>query len=250
MIRDQNPWHDQDAFWELFEPVLFNPQRLAGTQTEVDNLVGLLRIGEHDRILDLCCGTGRHSLELARRGYSVIGVDRMASFIEKASRRAEDEHLQVSFVVGDMREYRQPNGFDIVMNLFGSFGYFEGPEDDRQVMDNMLASLRSGGRFLIETMGKEILARDFRERDWSEEGDTLVLAQRSLNEDWSRIQTRWIVIQGDQRIEHTVSVRAYSAAELASLMVGCGFSNVQVYGDLEGSPYNHEAKRLVVVGTK
>lgn len=171
-------------------------------------------------------------------------------FVEKAKQKAEKNHLDVESIVGDMREYCQPNSFNVVMNLFGSFGYFEDSDDDRQVVKNMYASLYSGGKFLIETMGKEILARGFQERDWSEEGDTLVLAERKPHQDWSRMQTRWIVIKGNQRVEHTVSVRSYSAVELSSLLADCCFANVQVYGDLEGIDYDQQAKRLVVIGTK
>jgi len=229
---------------------LYNQQRQSSAKVEVEKVVSLLEIRQNDRILDLCCGTGRHSLELARQGFDVVGVDRTTSFIKKAKQKAEKNNLKVEFVVNDMREYCQPNSFNIVMNLFGSFGYFEDPDDDRQVVKNMYASLCSGGKFLIETMGKEILARGFQERDWSEEGDTLVLAERKPIENWGRIQTRWIVINGDQHVEQTVSVRSYSAVELSSLLSDCGFTNVQVYGGLEGLDYDQGAKRLVVVGTK
>jgi SAM-dependent methyltransferase len=249
-MSDQYSWHSQDKFWELFEPILFNQQRQSSAKVEVEKVLSLLKIQQDDRILDLCCGAGRHSLTLARQGFDVVGVDRTTSFIEKAKQEAEENSLKVQFVVGDMREYCQPNSFDIVMNLFGSFGYFEDPDDDQQVVKNMYASLCSGGRFLIETMGKEILAREFQERDWSEEGDTLVLAERKPQQNWRRIQTRWIVIKGNRRVEHTVSVRLYSAVELSSLLSDCGFANVQVYGDLEGLVYDQGAKRLIVIGTK
>jgi len=247
---DQNSWQEQDRFWEIFEPILFNQERQSSAKAQVEQVVSLLKIQQGDRILDLCCGTGRHSLEMAQQGFDVVGVDRTTSFIEKAKQEAEIRNLEVGFVVGDMREHCQPNSFDIVMNLFGSFGYFEDSDDDRQVVMNMHASLRPGGKFLIETMGKEIALREFRERDWSEEGDTLVLAERKPYQNWSRIQTRWIVIKGDQRYEHTVSVRSYSASELSSLLSDCGFQNVQVYGDLEGIAYDQAAKRLIIIGTK
>lgn len=249
-MSDQNSWHNQDMFWELFEPFLNNQQRQSSAKVEVEKVVNLLKISQNDRILDLCCGTGRHSLELAREGFDVVGVDRTASFIEKAKQKAEKNNLNVEFIIGDMREYCRPNSFNVVMNLFGSFGYFEDSDDDRQVVKNMYASLYSGGKFLIETMGKEILARGFQERDWSEEGDTLVLAERKPHQNWGRMQTRWIVIKGNQRIEHNVSVRSYSAVELSSLLSDCGFANVQVYGDLERIDYDQRAKRLVVIGTK
>lgn len=247
---DRYSWHDQDEFWELFEPILFNHQRQASAKVQVELLINLLKVQSTDRILDLCCGTGRHSLELAQQGFDVVGVDRTKSYIEKAKQEAKVSNLNVEFIVGDMRDYCQANHFDVVLNLFGSFGYFDGPVDDFKVVENMHASLRSGGRFLIETMGKEIAVREFQERDWSEEGDTLVLAERKPHQNWSRMQTRWIVIKDNQRVEYTVSVRSYSAVELSSLLSDCGFVNVQVYGDLEGNDYDQAAKRLVVVGTK
>jgi SAM-dependent methyltransferase len=149
-----------------------------------------------------------------------------------------------------MREYRAPDRFDIVINMFGSFGYFEDPEDDRSVVENMYASLRPGGQFLIETRGKEILARDFRERDWDEEGDLLLLSEAKISLNWSRVETRWIAIRGSERIEHRVSLRSYSAVELSSLLSSCGFTAVRVYGNLDGIAYDQAAQRLVVVGRK
>ena len=98
-----------------------------------------------------------------------------------------------------------------MINLFGSFGYFEDPGEYRRVVQNAYASLRSGGKFLIETNGKEIAAREFQEKAWSEEGDTLVLVERKPIQNWSWIQTRYIVIKENRRIEHTVSVRSYSS---------------------------------------
>ena len=249
-MNDQDTWHSRDAFWKLFEPVLFNQQRQLQAKDDVEKIKKLLHIEEGDRILDLCCGIGRHSLELSRRGFDVSGVDRTAAYIDKARLEAQNSDLDVEFVVGDMREFYVPNNFDIIMNLFGSFGYFEDPEDDRKVVEHMYSSLRTGGKFLIETQGKEILARDFQEREWSQEGDLLILSERKITHNWSCIETRWIVIRGAQRSEYQVSVRSYSAVELASLLYGCGFPEVRVYGNLDGAEYDQAAQRLVVVGCK
>lgn len=249
-MNDQDSWHNQDAFWELLEPMLFNQQRQSRASAEVEKIEKLLRIEEQATILDLCCGSGRHSLELSQRGFKVIGVDRTAAYIEEARSEAGKLGLDVAFVVGDMRDYCVPNGFDVVMNLFGSFGYFEDPNDDRKVVENMYASLRPGGQFLIETMGKEILARDFQEKDWDEEGDLLILSQKKISQNWGRIETRWIVMRGTERTEYRVSVRSYSAVELSSLLAACGFPKVRVYGSLDGTEYDQAAQRLVVVGRK
>lgn len=249
-MSSQESWHSQDGFWELFEPILFNQQRQSSTREEVDKLEKLLQIAGRAKILDLCCGTGRHSLELSRRAYDVVGLDRTAAYVEKARLEAERLNLNATFIHGDMREYRVPNSFDVIINMFGSFGYFENPDDDRKVAAHMCQALRAGGQFLIETAGKEIVARSFQEREWSEAGDLLVLSERKASQNWGRIETRWIVIQGTTRVEHRVSVRSYSAVELSSLLLDCGFSNVQVYGSLDGTEYDQRAQRLVVVGRK
>ena len=249
-MSSQDAWHSQDAFWELFGPILFNQQRQASTPEEVDKIIKLLQIEGPARILDLCCGQGRHSLEFARRAFDVIGVDRTAAYLEKAGLVAEQRNLKATFKLGDMREYCVPNHFDVIVNLFGSFGYFENLDDDRKVVANMYTSLRAGGRFLIETAGKEILARHFQERDWSEQGDLLILSERKVSQNWSRVETRWIVIRGTHRVEHRVSVRSYSAVELSALLFDCGFPTVRIYGSLDGIEYDQNAQRLVVVGQK
>jgi SAM-dependent methyltransferase len=249
-VNAQDTWRNQDAFWELLEPVLFNQQRQLMAGEEVDKLEKLLDIGKQARILDLCCGTGRHSLALSERGFDVVGVDRTRGYVDKARSEADRRGLEVTFAVGDMREYCAPHSFDIVLNLFGSFGYFKDPHDDRMVVENMYASLRSGGQFLIETAGKEILARDFQEKEWAEEGDLLILSEKKVSQDWSRIETRFVVIQGTERTEYRVSVRSYSAVELSTLLAASGFPQVRVYGGLDGTEYDQAAQRLVVVGRK
>ena len=246
-----NPWYGDDAFWRLFEPVLFSPQRVARAKEEVDWLEQLLPIGPGASILDLCCGIGRHSLELARRGCHMTGVDRTQAYIEKARDAAAQEGLAADFRVADMRNHCEPDSYDDVVNLFGSFGYFEDPEDDRRVVANAHASLRPGGLFLIETMGKEILARGFQANDWEEREDgLLLLSEKRITQNWSRVETRWIAIRGTERAEYRVAIHSYTAVELSSLLTCCGFTELRVYGSLSGIDYNQDAKRLVVIGRK
>lgn len=243
-------WYNQDEFWKLYQPILFDEQRLASAVVEVEQVIRLLQIHEGSRILDLCCGIGRHSLEFSRRGFEVVGLDRTARYIDQNIKQAKEEGLKAQFVVRDMREYCQPEAFDAIINMFGSFGYFQNADDDRKVARNMAASLKAGGKFLIETMGKEVLAKIFRERDWHETDDCLVLEERTLSQHWGWIESRWILIKGNQRAEHKISLRLYSAVELSALLKESGFSEVQVYGSLEGSDYDQNARRLVVVAGK
>jgi SAM-dependent methyltransferase len=240
-------WYEQDSYWTTFESILFNRKRIADTPAQVDHIIKLLQIEDGAKILDLCCGIGRHSLEFARRGFQVTGVDRTQSYLDKARQQAKTENLNIEFIKEDMRKFCRDDTFDVVINMFTSFGYFEDSEDDRQVVENIFRSLKSGGKFLIEIMGKELVARDFRERDWNEINGCIILEDRKLLNNWEKIENRWIILKEGQQVEHRFVLRLYSAVEISSLLKRCGFSDVKIYGSLQGINYDYKANRLVAV---
>jgi SAM-dependent methyltransferase len=243
-------WYEDDAFWETWAPLMFSKERLENAPAEVTNIIALLKINPGALILDLCCGPGRHSLEFARRGFSVVGVDRTRIYLDKARKQAEDEGLNVEFIQEDMRNFYKSRAFDAAINLFTSFGFFPDKREDELVVKNVYRSLKEGGVFVIEMAGKEVLARIFRERDWSEEDGVIFLEERKVTKDWSWMENRWILIKGDKREEFRFSHRPYSAVELSLLLKESGFGTISIYGDLAGSPYDHKAKRLVAVARK
>ena len=243
-------WHEDDEFWSVWMPVMFPEKRFAAAAEEAERAVGLLGVEPPAHLLDLCCGPGRHSLELARRGFCITGVDRTTSYLRQAKARAAAEGLSVEFVRADMRRFRRRRAFDGAVNLFTSFGYFEDPEDDLRAARNVCDSLKPSARLVMELMGKEVLARIFRERDWHEEDGRLILEERRVVRDWSWIENRWILIEGDRRREHQVTHRIYSAVELRGLLTQVGFRQVDIYGGLDGSAYDQNARRLVAVARK
>ncbi len=243
-------WYEQDGFWETFAPALFGSDRILSARQEVEQIMSLLKLQPGVSICDLCCGVGRHSLELGRLGYCVTGVDRTALYIEKANKKAGEQGLNIRFVQEDMRSFCEPNAFDAVINVFTSFGYFEEAADDKRVLENVYKSLKDDGKFLIDIMGKEVLARIFQEKRWREEDGVIILEEAKLSEDWGSVDSRWIIIRDGRRDECRLSLRLYSAAELCELLKSCGFGRAEVFGDLSGSPYDQTAKRLVVVAHK
>jgi SAM-dependent methyltransferase len=239
-------WYEQDEFWKLIEPLLLNSERKLLAVKEVEQIVSLLKLEPGVSICDLCCGPGRHSLELARLGYGVTGVDRTGLYIEQAKKKANEQGLDIRFVQEDMRNFCEPDAFDAVINFFTSFGYFEESRDDKRVLENVYKSLKEDGKFVIDIIGKEVLARIFQEKRWYEEDGVIILEEAKLNEDWSSVENRWIIIRDEERDEFRFTLRLYSAAQLSELLKSCGF----VYGDLSGAPYDQTAKRLVVVAQK
>ena len=243
-------WHEKDEFWETMAPFMFGEESWERAPAEIEQVLALLGFEPGTAILDLCCGPGRHTLELARHGYHVVGVDRTAAYLEKARQLAENESLEVEFIQADMRAFMRPDAFDGVLSIFTTFSYFENPDENQQVLVNAYSSLKPGGALFIDTMGKEVLARIFQPRDWNEQDGAFFLQDRQVSRDWSWIEDRWIVLDGVEKHEFLISHWLYSAAELRSMLKEAGFGSVEIYGDLDGSPYDHTARRLVSIARK
>ncbi len=245
-----NHWHDSDEFWLAFAPFMFDEDRLAGTPGEIDKILALLNIDDEASILDMGCGPGRHSLELARRGYTVTGIDRTLPYLEVARQKAAEAGLDIEFHHGDMRKYERPNHFDVALSLFTSFGYFEAAGENRQALSNIYHSLRTGGKFILQFMGKEVLARIFVERNWVEKDGAFHLQERSVSNNWSWIQNRWILLKDGETREYETGHWLYSAFEITEMLLEVGFSTVNIYGNLDGDDYDIKAQQLVAVAQK
>jgi SAM-dependent methyltransferase len=243
-------WHQQIDFWERFAPFLFTEKHWESAVRDVNHLVDLLGVQDGDAILDLCCGPGRHSLEFARHGFKVTGVDVTSSYLREARSRAEKENISIEFIQEDARKFCQPETFQSALLMYTSFGYFEDQRENQQVLVNVRKSLKVGGKLVIDVMGKEVLARIFQEKGWEERDGIFFLQERVISKDWSWIENRWILLDGLDRVEIEVSHWLYSATELSSILAEAGFDNVQCYGDLAGSPYDHKARRLICVAQK
>lgn len=202
-------------------------------------------------MLDLCCGPGRHSVEFAKAGFSVTGVDRTKYLLEKARARVVEHGVDVELVHEDMREFARAASFDIAVCLFTSFGFFEDHEENVGVLGNVFESLKPGGVFFLDLMGKEILARIF-EATGSEELDdgTVLFTRRKAVDDWSRMEVEWTVIGATGVTSFPLRFWIYSGRELRGMLEKCGFSSVDLYGDLDWAPYDPAAKRLIAVARK
>jgi len=138
------------------------------TRREVDLFSSILKLSVDDKILDLCCGQGRHSLELARRGFKYVeGIDRSHYLIQKAKTQARKEGLNVRFREGDARKLPYPpDTFDVVMILGNSFGYFETTQDDLRVLKEVYRVLKPWGKVLIDVADGDFLRNSLQRRSW------------------------------------------------------------------------------------
>lgn len=207
------------------------------TEQEVDLFSEILKLSPEDSILDLCCGQGRHSLELARRGFKYIeGIDRSHYLIQKAKGRAKKEGLDVKFKEGDARKLPYPpDNFDVVMILGNSFGYFETLQDDLRVLKGVFKVLKPWGKLLIDVADGEYLRENFQPRSWEWTGKKyFVCRERSLSLDKQHLISRELVSHVERGIitDQFYSVRLYTRDRVAELLETAGFSDVVFHGEI------------------
>ncbi len=243
-------WFENEAFWKELYPYLFSQKMFRLAEEQVDKVIRLAGV-QGGTVLDLCCGPGRYSVLLAKKGYRVTGVDLSSFLLEKARKRAAAAGAQVEWVQSDMRNFIRDNAFDLVFNIFTSFGYFQNKNDDLKVLDNVFRSLKPGGTFLIDVNGKEIAARRLQPTIGDVMDDGSLLVQRpEVLDDWTRMRNEWIIIQGEKTKSFRFDLFVYSGQELRELLERAGFIAVQLYGSFDGEPYGLEAQRLIALARR
>ncbi|MSQ41984.1 MAG: methyltransferase domain-containing protein [Dehalococcoidia bacterium] len=208
------------------------------TRREVDLLISATGIGPEDRVLDLCCGQGRHSLELARRGYRhVTGIDRSRYLVRLARRRAPREGLAVSFHEGDARKFQvRESSFDLVALMGNSFGYFDREEDDAAVLEQVKRALRSGGTLFMDVADGDWMRENYERRSWEWiDQDHFVCRERSLSADGTRLISREVVVDAEKGVlaDQFYAERLYSPQALADLFQRAGFLDLRFHQEPE-----------------
>jgi SAM-dependent methyltransferase len=148
---------------------------------EVESIVKMMALKPKTKVLDLCCGYGRHSIELAQRGFEVTGYDLSDFFLEKAQKDSATLKLKIDFVKGDMRKLPFEGKFDAVVNLFTSFGFFNQEKDDLKVLKGVSQALKPKGLFLLDLKNREHLIRNFQRRRWRPEKDFIMMEDNFLD---------------------------------------------------------------------
>lgn len=243
-------WYAKPHFWSLFYDWMFPPESFDQAKEQLPDMLKLtgLRSGA---VLDLGCGPGRYCIPLSQAGFEVTGVDLQSLFLEKAKAYADQEGTTIELIQEDMRRFQRPAAYDLVISMYSSFGYFDDPADDLTVLRHIFESLKPGGRFLLDLRGKEVHAMNFRETISSAMPNGDLIIQRTRNTpDWTKAITSWIYLSGNRAESFEVSLNIYSGVEMRTLLLDTGFSDVRLFGGLKGSPYDHTAKRLIVLAEK
>jgi D-alanine-D-alanine ligase len=231
----------------------------SNTAGEVDEIIRLADLRPSDRILDLCCGQGRHCIELASRGFDhVVGLDRSKYLIRLARRRAKRAGLSIAFHEGDARKLRfKSSAFDTVVILGNSFGYFEQESEDEAVLRAVSRVLASQGTLLMDITDGEWMLQNFEPRSWEwVDHEHFVCRERSVGADGRRLISREVVVNADEGViaDQFYAERLYSQDQIVDLLERAGFENIAVVEHIYGKSERNQdlgmmARRMLVTAS-
>ena len=243
-------WYDDfftelpNAFWRAAVP----PE---ATAAEVDFLVRTTGLRPGGRVLDVCCGSGRHALPLAQRGYRVTGLDVSAEAIAHARRAAEDDGIPVDLRVGDMRTLPTDVQVDLAICMGNAFGYLEHAAT-QAFLAGLAGLVVSGGAVVLDYgfAAESVLPGITLEEEPMTIGGVEATSVNTYDTDESRWLTEFTFRRGEQ-VHHGTSVQhVYTAAEVSRLVTEAGFTDVARYGDADGTPYRLGSPRLLLVARR
>lgn len=246
------PWY-VTAYGENYYDAYKDQHSPEETRAEVDGIVRLLELAPGARVLDVSCGFGRHSIELAKRGFRVTGLDLSPQLLRHARDAANAAGAVVTWIEADMREIPVPaEPYDGVVSVFSSFGLLGTDEDELKVARAMARAVAPGGRVLIETVNREIMLRRWMPMRWREQPDGAIVCDKLRFDAATGIlhSEETAALPSGQRTRSSDQLRLWSFSELALLLRVSGFESIAAFGDLEGSRYTWDSYRMVAVAQR
>jgi SAM-dependent methyltransferase len=232
-----------------------NQSWVEDTENQVDFIIQTLQLTGKERILDLACGYGRHSLSFARRGYSVLGVDITPEYIDDALKNAKAESLNADFINADIRDVHFENEFDVVLSLAdGAIGYLETDEENLKIFDVISRALKSGGKHFMDICNAEHAEYYFPKSNWEIGEKALALSKF----DWDKETRRmlfggWDIPYGApaQKPEITGDpTRLYSTKELSSILQQRSMKIIRTFSNYYGKEASFKELQLLVYSEK
>ena len=246
------PWY-VTAYGENYYEAYKEQHSPEETRAEVDGMVHLLELPPHARVLDLSCGFGRHSVELARRGFQVTGLDLSPQLLAHAREAAKAAKVDVAWIQADMRDIPVPaEPYDAVVSMFSAFGLLGTDVEELKAARAVALVLAPGGTLLIETINRELMLRRWMAKRWREQPDGAIVCDfLRFDVQTGIVHSEEVTALPDGRRERAMEhLRLWSFTELALLLRVSGFDAVQAFGGMDGAPYTWDTFRMVAVAQK
>jgi SAM-dependent methyltransferase len=213
-----------------------------------------VRIPKNSSILDLACGNGRHSLLLAKRGFNVTGIDLSRYLISEAKKKGYKlEAGSVKYEVKDMRNFSYPGQFDLVVNLFTSFGYFEHDSENDKVIECAAKSLKKPGYLVIDYLNTCFLKKNLNPYNISKDKNRAIIQVRSISDTCVMKDIHFIFRNraGYKFKKFHERIKLYSLSDFEKMLKRNGIEIIKVFGDYNEEKFEQEkSPRLIIIGKK
>jgi len=201
------------------------------------------------KILDMACGSGRHALILARKDYNVTAIDLSENLISIAEKSAHNEKLRINFVQSDIRKYETNDKFDLIINLFTSFGYFESDEENFAVLQKAYHLLDEHGFFVLDFFNSEFLRQNLVEFSEENLGGAEIHQYRKIKD--NRVTKKIVITKEGNLNTYEESVRMFTKDELVNAIQNIGFDIYKTFGDFLGNKFEQfTTPRLIMICKK
>jgi SAM-dependent methyltransferase len=241
------PWY-REWFESPYYDLLYAGRDRREAEGFIRGLMGRLSLPKETEVLDVGCGTGRHSMTLAELGYRVTGIDQSARMIEEAIRHS---HGNPRFLKHDMRDPFPFTGFGLVLNLFNSFGFFDSRAEHDRSIGNMADALSSGGLLVIDYLNADHVAANLVPDETILRDGVEFHIERRIDGDCIRKKIG-ILDKGSGDVHRfEENVRAFRLADFADMLSHGGLRITEVFGDYEWNPFHpSDSPRLVMFAEK
>ena len=222
-------------------------------ETEAERLINLitrsLNLSSGNKVLDMACGSGRHAVIFAKKGFEVTAVDLSELLISEAEKNAAENNVEIKFVVSDILKFHIESQFKIVLNLFTSFGYFENDDENFQVIQKAYDLTEDGGFFVLDYFNKNYLLKNLIPTTVFSENGYRITQNRMIQR--KRVRKNITIENKDSVVEFYESVRIYSYEEISDFLIKAGFEIVNEFGDYKGDLFNQDSSpRLILFARK
>ena len=231
-------WQESMYDDDLANQTINSKQFLDLAVKEANFLIGHLGLSPPTKLLDVPCGTGRHALHFAKAGITVTALDINEGLLKAAKDNCGN--LPIDFAKADMRDLSlYHHRFDVIVNLFSSFGYLDTDEANESSLDEMIACLRPGGKLVIHLIERTWLMKVFQPVSWSETEPQFCMDGRSYDPETQYIESNSIHLNKSSGLakRYYHKMRLYSSDEIVSLFEANGLGEIQIIGNFDGATF-------------
>ena len=254
MENYKNWWKDafSETYYSLWDHEKSSSPDIKKRENEGLNFLSLLNLKKSSAILDLACGPGRHSVNLAKKGFKMTGVDYSSSALKIAEKFANINNVKINFLKKDIRSFNLEKQFEAVLLLGNSFGYFI-DKDNEKVVKTVAKHLKKGGFFVIHTLNPLQVISSDEKNSVSEHkisGGKLKMKLISFDPNTFVRKSIWEITKNGEKKSMDIVLRLYTLPEIKTMLSKNGLEIVESFGSLNLSSYAVQSPALVIIAKK